>query len=37
MLEIEYLYTVSALAWKPDGTRIVAVCLAFLIVYNSFS
>ncbi len=36
-LEMQYLYTISALAWKPDGSRIVCVTIiVFRIISMHF-
>lgn len=32
--EITNLYTVTALAWKRDGSKLVAVCFVFLLFFS---
>jgi len=29
---IENMYTISALAWKPDGSRLTIVCILLLLL-----
>ncbi len=32
-VSIPQFYAVTALAWKADGARLVAVCLAFIVLF----